>query len=530
MTTETIEETTASRVCGLRGDGSRAGSSRRQRGDDAGIAGIASSVSGCIGGQAGVNAEPERLHQTWIHSDRGIPRAFIRPLMRFTRIEAASGMVLLAAALLALAWANAPFGETYRQFWETHLTIEIGSFHFAESLKDVVNDALMVIFFFVVGLEIKRELVVGELRDPKKAALPAIAALGGMIVPALIFTAFVAGTGGEASQGWAIPMATDIAFSVGVISLLGTRVSLGAKLFLLTLAIADDIGAITVIAIFYTSDLALGWLGAGLAGLAVILVAQRVSIRSIPFYVVVGVAVWFFIFESGVHATLAGVTLGLMTPVYPFYSDEDFYRRSRMVLDRYQMDAASPQRRERLDHDALELVAVARESVAPLDRLERMLLPWSSFVVVPVFALANAGVRFADFESGITDAITSSIALGVGFGLLIGKVVGVTLATWLAVRFGLGRLPSRTGWNQIIGLGALAGIGFTVSLFVTELAFDTAAFGDAAKIGIFMGSTVAGIIGYTLLRRAGKTPQEHLEASREAMGLDRLEPSEAEDD
>ncbi len=467
-----------------------------------------------------MDSEPERVHQTWINSDRGIPRAFIRPLMRFTRIEAASGMVLLAAALLALAWANAPFGETYREFWETHLAIDVGPFEFAESLKDLVNDALMVIFFFVVGLEIKRELVVGELRDPKKAALPAIAALGGMIVPALIYTAFVAGSGGEASQGWAIPMATDIAFSVGVLSLLGSRVSIGAKLFLLALAIADDIGAITVIAVFYTSDLALGWLGAGLVGLALILVAQRVNIRSIPFYVLVGVIVWFFIFESGVHATLAGVALGVMTPARPLYRDDDFYRRSRVVLDRYQMNAASPQRRERLDHDALELAAVARESVAPLDRLEHMLLPWSSFVVVPLFALANAGVRFVDFESGIGAAIRSPIALGVGFGLLAGKLVGITIATWLAVRFGLGKLPKRTGWSQIVGLGALAGIGFTVSLFVTELAFEAEALGDAAKIGIFMGSAVAGVVGYVLLRRAGMTPQERLEHSREAMGLD----------
>ncbi len=464
-----------------------------------------------------MDAEPERVHQTWIHSDRGIPRAFIRPIMRFTQIEAASGLVLLAAAVVALLWANAPFGASYREFWETHLNLTVGPVHFNESLKDIANDALMVIFFFVVGLEIKRELVVGELRDPKKAALPAIAALGGMIVPALIYTLFVLHTGGEASQGWAIPMATDIAFSVGVISLLGTRVSIGAKLFLLALAIADDIGAITVIAVFYTSDLALGWLAAGILGLGLIMVAQRVNIRAIPFYVVAGVVVWFFIFESGVHATLAGVALGLMTPVYPLYSDQDLYRRSRIILDRYQMDAAMPERRERLDHDALELAAVARESVSPLDRLEHMLLPWSSFVVVPIFALANAGVRFADFESGISEAITSSIALGVGFGLLVGKVVGITLATWLAVRFGLGRLPQRTGWSQIVGVGLLAGVGFTVSLFVTELAFDTAALADAAKIGIFMGSGVSGIIGYAVLRRLAKKP--HPTSGGEAVPL-----------
>lgn len=454
--------------------------------------------------------EQERVHQTWVHSDRRIPRAFIRPIMRFAQIEASSGLVLLTAALLALIWANAPFGESYRRFWETHLTIAVGGFNFSESLKDVVNDALMVIFFFVVGLEIKRELVVGELRDPKKAALPAIAALGGMVVPALIFIAFTVGSGGEASRGWGIPMATDIAFSIGVISLLGSRVSSGAKFFLLALAIADDIGAITVIAVFYTEDLALGWLAAGIVGLVLVYVAQRSGIRSTLFYAVVGLFIWFFVFESGVHATLAGVSLGLMTPVYPLYGDDDYYKRSSWILGRFQMNAASPQRRERLDHDAMELAAVARESISPLDRIERSLQPWSSFVVIPLFALANAGVRFVDFQSGIGAALTNPVTLGVGVGLLVGKLTGISLATWIAVRLGLGRLPRQTGWSQIIGLAMLAGVGFTVSLFVTELAFTSAVLADSAKIGIFIGSGLAGVIGYFMLRSM-KTPREEIE-------------------
>ena len=462
-------------------------------------------------------ASNERLHETWLSSDRILPTRFVRPLLRFTHVEAAGGVILLVAALVALAWANAPFGETYDEFWHTHVSLSIGSFHFDETLAHVVNDALMAIFFFVVGLEIKRELAVGELKDPKRAALPAIAALGGMVLPALIYVAFTASTGGEATRGWGIPMATDIAFSVGVLSLLGRRVSVGAKLFLLALAIADDIGAIAVIAIFYTNDLATGWLGLAFLGLAVVYLASKAGIRSMGFYAVAGIAVWFFVFESGVHATLAGVALGFLTPVRAWYSDDAYYQRSRWILDQYGMDSASPRRRERVDSNALALSNIARESVAPLDRLELALHPWSSFVIVPLFALANAGVRFEGIDVG--EAVTSSISMGVAFGLVVGKVVGITLATYLAVRFGLGKLPRRTGWSQIVGLAGLAGIGFTVSLFVTELAFETDALADRAKIGIFIGSTVAGLIGWVLLSR-GKTPEEELIEDRELMGLE----------
>ncbi len=461
--------------------------------------------------------EHETLYGTWINSDGTVPTRFVRPLLRFTHVEAAGGVVLLVAAAIAMIWANSPWAESYTTFWETHLTIQLGPIHFDESLKHVVNDGLMVIFFFVVGLEIKRELVVGELQDMKRAALPAVAALGGMIAPALIYIAFVSGTGGEALQGWGIPMATDIAFSVGVISLLGSRVSVSAKLFLLALAIADDIGAIIVIAIFYTSDLSIVWLIEGVVLIGMVWLAQRVNVRSILFYVVVGLFVWYFVFESGVHATLAGVALGLMTPAVAYIADEDFKQRGRRILDRYDMDAASTRARERIDADAMELSAIAKESVSPLDRLETALHPWSSFVVVPLFALANAGVRFAGID--VAAAVTSSVSLGVAFGLVVGKIVGITAATFLAVRFGLGVLPKRTGWRDIVGLGALAGIGFTVSLFITELAFTDEVLSDAAKLGIFIGSTVAGVIGYLLLR-ASPTPQEQIAASRRAMGLD----------
>ncbi len=461
---------------------------------------------------------PEVTHDTWLNSDRMLPTRFVRPVLKFTGVEAAGGVVLLISAIAALIWANAPFGESYDTFWNTPLNLEIGELiHLDESLKDFVNDALMVVFFFVVGLEVKRELVLGELRDPKHAALPAIAALGGMIVPALIFLAFVAGEGGGAARGWGIPIATDIAFSVGVISLLGRRVSISAKLFLLTLAIADDIAAIAVIAIFYTSRLQTGWLLAAVVSLLLIRAASRIGVRSMIFYVVAGIATWFFVFESGVHATLAGVALGFLTPAAAWYSDEEYFARANWVLSHRKMDEAGPLSAARIDQNALTLANVSRESVPPLQRLEHALHPWSSFVIVPIFALANAGVRFSNVDVGA--AVTSSVSMGVAFGLVAGKIVGITGAAWLAIRFNLGKMPRRTGWSQIVGLAALAGIGFTVSLFVTELAFTDELLGNRAKIGIFIGSTVSGVVGYLLLRRS-PTPQESLEASRKEMGLE----------
>lgn len=437
---------------------------------------------------------PERLHDTWMRSERAVPRRFVRPLLRFIQVEASGGVVLLAAAAAALIWANAPFGDTYERFWGHHVLVEIGSFHIEETLQEVVNDGLMAIFFFVVGLEIKRELVVGDLRDPRRAALPAFAAFGGMIIPALIYVTLVGG--GEASRGWGIPMATDIAFSVGVVALLGTRVPVGAKLFLLALAIVDDIGAIAVIAVFYTDELEFAWLAASLLAIAAMAVAKRVGIRAVTFYTILGVFAWLALLESGVHATLAGVAIGLLTPARPLYRDEEYHRIADQILVR--TPHPGPRLQERQDAAALTLSAVATESVSPLNRLERALQPWSSFVIVPIFALANAGVRFAGID--FVDTATSSVALGVGIGLVVGKLVGVSFFTWLAVRLGFGKLPRATGWVHIIGLAALAGIGFTVSLFVTSLAFAHPMITDQAKTGIFLGSSLAGIIGYTFLR------------------------------
>ncbi len=446
----------------------------------------------------------DHRHRTWASSERFVPKTFIRPLVRFSQIEASSGLLLLLAAVIAIIWANSLWSDTYFSLLEEHLTVEIGTFHFDESVLHLINDGLMAVFFFVVGLEIKREMVLGDLQDPKAASLPVVAAIGGMIFPALIYTVFNAGT--AASHGWGIPMATDIAFAVGIVALLGSRVPSGAKLFLLAIAIADDIGAIAVIAIFYTSDLSAGYLAAAVVGLIVVWLASRANVRAMWFYVPAAFVIWYFTLESGVHATLAGVALGFLTPARPYYGPREFDEQARAILDEYPVEDITDLRaQEHADHEALLLSDIAQEAVSPLARLEHKLVPWSSFVIVPIFALANAGVDFRGI--GVAEAVTSSIALGVALGLIVGKTVGISLASWAAVRLNLGKLPPGTSWSHVVGLAAVAGIGFTVALFVASLAFDHPEMGDFAKMGIFVGSLVSGVIGTVLLRRA-RPPSE----------------------
>lgn len=444
-------------------------------------------------------------HRTWATSERFVPKTFIRPFVYFSQVEASSGIILLIAAVVALIWANSPWSESYFSLFDQHLTIEFFNFHFDESLLHLINDGLMAVFFFVVGLEIKRELVLGDLRDPRAAALPVMAALGGMVLPALIYFAFNAGT--PASHGWGIPMATDIAFAVGIVSLLGSRVPSGAKLFLLAVAIADDIGAIAVIAIFYTSELDGGYLAAAVGGLILVWIAGKVHIRAMWFYVPMALIIWYFTLESGVHATLAGVALGFLTPAQPYYKPREFDQRARAILDEYPVeDISDPHVQEHADHETLLLADIASESVSPLMRMESKLVTWSSFVIVPLFALANAGVDLRGVS--ITAALSSRVALGVALGLVVGKIVGISAASYGAVRFRLGKLPPGTNWHHVIGLSAVAGIGFTVALFVAGLAFTDPATTDLAKVGIFSGSVVAGIIGAVILSRRRK-PRHH---------------------
>ncbi len=442
---------------------------------------------------------PEQRDSVWRHgpvyteSDRTLARLVARPVREFLRVEAAGSVVLLAAAVVALVWANSPWAAAYDEFWHTTLTLDLGVIRLENSLQHWVNDGLMVIFFFVVGLEIKYELVHGDLRDPKTAALPIVAAIGGMVVPAAIYAAVVGG--GAGSSGWGIPMATDIAFAVGVLGLLGRRIPSPARLFLLTLAIVDDIGAILVIAIFYTEDLDLRALAIAVGLLLLMVGMRRLRIWAVWAYVVVGALVWLATLESGVHATLAGVAIGLLTPARPLLQES--------VARGYARDALAD---GELDADELHrLRFLLNESVSMVERLQTRLHPVSAYLVLPVFALANAGVALRGGVLG--DAMDSAVALGIMLGLVVGKPVGIVLAAFVAVRFGLGRLPQDTGWRVLAGLGAVGGIGFTVSLFIAGLSFpgDDVLTGQA-KVGILVGSLVSALVGVAFLLLGTRRP------------------------
>lgn len=443
-----------------------------------------------------VSQHPERAPEdlwrqgpTYLASDRPLARYVARPIREFLHIEAGGSVLLLGATIAALLWVNLPFdgwAEAYDSFWHTPLSIEVGGFHLEEDLHHWVNDGLMAIFFFVVGLEIKYEIVHGDLRDPKTAALPIVAAIGGMAVPAGIYFA-IAGSG-DTSSGWGIPMATDIAFAVGVLGVLGRRIPSTARLFLLTLAIVDDIGAIIVIAVFYTSDLSLVWLAVALGLLVVMAALRAVRVWSGVVHAILAVAIWYAMLESGVHATLAGVAVGLLTPAVALLEPRVAKDFAVSALHDRDLDAEEVHR----------LRFLLEESVPVAERLQTSLHPLSSYVVLPVFALANAGVVLTGGVLG--DAVTSTVALAIGAGLVIGKPVGITLACLIAVKVGLGRLPEGTHWPQVLGLGSVAGIGFTVSLFIAELSFPgNETLTDDAKVGILLASVVSAVIGVLLL-------------------------------
>ncbi|MDQ3738284.1 MAG: Na+/H+ antiporter NhaA [Actinomycetota bacterium] len=423
---------------------------------------------------------PDR--RTFIESDRRVARRLARPLRNFLDIEAAGGLALLVATVAALALANSPAGDSIASFWEQDMTLlAVGDLDLTETIGHWINDGLMAIFFFVVGLEIKRELVTGELRDPRRAALPAIAAIGGMAVPAGMYLLF--NVGGDGSRGWGIPVATDIAFAVGVLALLGDRVPSQLKVFLLTLAIVDDIGAIALIAVFYADDLSIPWLATAVALLFVMMAMRSLRVWYMPVYVVVGVAAWVATLESGVHATIAGVAIGLITPARPL-------RPRPTDLTVGQNTSWSKLR---------DTVFEAKETMPVAERLQHLVHPWSSFIILPLFAFANAGIELSGDRVG--DAVSSPITVGVVVGLVIGKPLGILTLSALALRTGAGTLPRGVGMRHIAGAGALAGIGFTVSIFVTGLAFDEAPLVDEAKIGVLMASVVAAVLGALVLAR-----------------------------
>jgi len=426
---------------------------------------------------------------TFASSDNSLAKFVARPVLRFVDREVASGILLLVATAVALIWVNSGWGNSYHDFWHSEIELAVGTWHLPHmTVGHFVNDALMALFFFVVGLEIKRELVTGDLSSFRAAALPAIGALGGMVVPALFY--FLLNTSGEASRGWGIPMATDIAFAVGIVALLGSRVSPKIKLFLLTLAIVDDIGAIAVIAIFYSSGLSVPWLLTAVLGLVAVWLLQRARVWAIPVYVVLGIFIWYATLESGVHATIAGVALGLLTPAKPLLGKRD----AQQIVDALPSNANVAEVR----HASF----LAQESVPLTERLENMLHPFTAFLIIPVFALANAGIELSG--DIISDAASSNVTLGIIAGLVIGKPVGITVFAWIATRFGFA-LPEEVSWLQFIGMGLAAGIGFTVSIFVGGLAFDDSGTTDLAKIGILMASLIAAV-GALFLLYIGKQP------------------------
>jgi Na+:H+ antiporter, NhaA family len=430
-----------------------------------------------------------RVRHTWLGSDRRLARTVARPITRFLHVEAASGVLLLAAAVVALVWVNSPWSASYHDLWTTDVTLTVGRHTLDADLRHWVNDGLMALFFFVLGLEIKQELVSGQLASVRAAAVPALGALGGMVVPAAIYLAV--NHGGPGADGWGIPIATDVAFSLGVLALLGSRAPAGLKVLLLGLAIVDDIGAIVVIAVFYAAHLALGWLALGAAGLAVVAVLRRLRVWYLPVYAALGVGIWWCTWESGVHATIAGVALGLLTPARPLMDNVDADRIAAELSPDTDVDAA----------EVRDISFRLRESVPVAERLADVLHPWTSYVIVPLFALANAGVELSRHR--LADAATSRITIGVVVGLVVGKLVGVAAAIGVGTRAGPGEVPEGVTGRHVVGMAALAGIGFTVSLFVAALAFeDDPARLDQAKLGVLAASVTAAALGAAILRSA----------------------------
>ena len=435
----------------------------------------------------------------------------VRPFQRFAQLGASGGILLLVCAAVAMLWANSPAAGSYARLWETPLTVAIGEFAISKPLLLWINDGLMAIFFFVVGLEIKREILVGELASPRRAALPIVAAVGGMIVPALLYLAFTAGT--PEAAGWGIPMATDIAFALGILALLGSRAPTSLKVFLTALAIVDDLGAVLVIALFYTAKLSLGNLALGLGLLLLLWGANRAGVRKIGIYLAVGLVIWVAFLKSGVHATIAGVLLALTIPARSGRYDDELVPRGRALLDEVERsERGEPCEFQGEDRQAViaALEDEAEISGTPLYRLEHALHPWVAFFIMPVFALANAGVTVG---GGIGAALTSPAGMGIIAGLVVGKQVGVTLFSWLAVRFGIAALPDDLTWRHVYGVSWLAGIGFTMSLFIAGLAFADPALLAVSKLGILSASLIAGTIGWVLLSTITTVSQERSAAA-----------------
>ncbi len=421
----------------------------------------------------------------------------VRPFQEFIHTEASGGILLLICTVLALLWANSPFSESYFHVWHTKVSFNINETGLDYSLHHWINDGLMVIFFFVVGLEIKREFLVGELSSFKKASLPVAAALGGMLFPAGIYLLFNAG--GEGASGWGIPMATDIAFVIGIMAILGSKVPTALKIFVIALAIADDIGAVLVIAFFYTAEISFVSLAIA-GGILVILIAVNLlGVRNLLIYTILGIGLWLAFLKSGVHATIAGVLLAFTIPSASRINTKEFLERNKKLLQDFDevgeegQDVLTNEDRQTYVH---EIEKNSERILTPLQRFEHGLAPWVSFLIMPLFAFANAGVSLGE---GFVESLLNSISAGIIVGLFLGKQLGIFLFSWLSIKLGLSSKPAGVNWKNLYGAGILAGIGFTMSLFITNLAFVDNELIDIAKVGILLASLITGVIGFIIL-------------------------------
>ena len=421
-----------------------------------------------------------------------LPKEFVdrltRPFVRFLHIESAGGAILLLFTVLALVLSNSPWADAFEHAWEIQVGLRVGSVEFARSLREWINDGLMTLFFFLVALELKRELILGELKKPRMAALSIAAALGGMIVPAAIYLALQSGQPGQ--DGWGTVMATDTAFVIGCLALLGSRIPLSLRVFMLSLAIVDDIGAIVVVAIGYSSNIVWWPLVVAGIGVGIIRAMAKLGFRGFPLYILVGGLIWLAVDASGIHATITGVILGLMTPARRWVSDKRLYAILGQVIAH---PASSESNRDTKDRQTLQMAEIAaREALSPVERLEIALHPWVVFVIMPLFAFANAGLPLTLSELG------SSITVAIVLGFILGKPIGILLFSWLALRLHIAIRPPELSWRLLAGGSLLAGIGFTMALFIANLAFDKSLI-DSAKLGILLASVFSALAGLALL-------------------------------
>lgn len=432
-----------------------------------------------------------------------VEKTVTQPFQKFLKRITGGGILLMFVTLVALVWANSPLKDYYAEVWHHDFVLGLSPYELHKDLLHWINDGLMVIFFFVVGLEIKREIIAGELSTARQAAFPIFAALGGMIVPLLLFTSF--NLQGEASHGWGIPMATDIAFSLAILSLLGKRVPLSLKVFLTALAIVDDLGAILVIALFYSHEIHWIYLSAGLALLLVLFIANYFDIQAITLYTGLGFVIWFMFLKSGIHPTIAGVLIAFTIPARPKVYINEFIPKIKRRME-YFANLPKDDSNFVLSDEQLAAIDQVEELVvkvqSPLQRIEHHLSGAVNYLILPLFALSNAGVTILTAGSPTTaiQNVFTSLSLVIAISLIFGKMIGITLFSWLAVRLKLAVKPKNVSWLSFLGLGLLGGIGFTMSLFIASLAYETQVLQDQAKLGIFVGSIIAGFAGFYLLR------------------------------